>query len=199
MGQATPHLHHHPLRHGIPPATAHDSAMGLDRDDAVRAMLADEVRLLGYIRAIVGQQTLAEDIFQDLVLLVMHKHEQIPNAEALPGWARRASRFLALKALDKRKREQVSMSEPLIALLEAQAAESDGQVDNSEYLEALRSCRETLSPNAQQMLDLRYNQGISGQDIAERLERPLNTVYVAITRLHRSLATCIEKRLGKGT
>jgi RNA polymerase sigma-70 factor (ECF subfamily) len=149
------------------------------------------------VRAIVGSRTLAEDIFQDLVVLVMRKHAEIPNAAALPGWSRRAVRFLALKALEKRARERPVMDEELIALIE-RAVEDDGEPAVDPYLSALGACRDKLSAPARELLALRYEQGIPGEQIAERLGRPLNTVYVTISRLHRTLADCIRARVRGG-
>lgn len=169
-------------------------ADGLDQETALRGILAQEPLLLGFVRAIVGSRTLAEDIFQDLVVLVMRKHAEIPNAAALPGWSRRAVRFLALKALEKRSRERPVMDEELIALIE-RAVEEDGEQAVDPYLSALGACREKLSAPARELLALRYEQGIPGEQIAERLGRPLNTVYVTISRLHRTLADCIRTRV----
>jgi RNA polymerase sigma-70 factor (ECF subfamily) len=189
----------HPAWHGSHAQDDDAAAMadGLDQETALRGILAEEPLLLGFVRAIVGSRTLAEDIFQDLVVLVMRKHAEIPNAAALPGWSRRAVRFLALKALEKRARERPVMDEELIALIE-RAVEDDGEVAVDPYLSALSACREKLSPAARELLALRYEQGIPGEQIAERLGRPLNTVYVTISRLHRTLADCIRTRVRGG-
>lgn len=185
-------------RHSSPNEEAGSSADGLDQETALRGILSQEPLLLGFVRAIVGSRTLAEDIFQDLVVLVMRKHAEIPNAAALPGWCRRAVRFLALKALEKRARERPVMEEELITLIERTVME-DGEPAVDPYLSALGACREKLSAPARELLALRYDQGISGEQIAERLSRPLNTVYVTISRLHRTLADCIRARVrGRG-
>lgn len=184
-------------RHFSPNEEAGSSADGLDQETALRGILSQEPLLLGFVRAIVGSRTLAEDIFQDLVVLVMRKHAEIPNVAALPGWSRRAVRFLALKALEKRARERPVMDEELIALIE-RAVEDDGEPAVDPYLSALGACREKLSAPARELLALRYEQGIPGEQIAERLGRPLNTVYVTISRLHRTLAECIRARVRAG-
>lgn len=170
---------------------------GLDQETAVRGLLTQEPLLLGFIRAIVGSRQTAEDIFQDLMVLVMRKHAEIPNAEALPGWARRAARFLALKALEKRARERPTMDEELVDLLERTWSD-EGDPAPDPYLAALTACRDRLPDHARELLALRYEQGIPGEQIAARLGRPLNTVYVTISRLHRTLEACIRARLKGG-
>ena len=162
----------------------------------MRGILAQEPLLLGFIRAIVGSRQVAEDIFQDLVVLVMRKHSEIPNADALPGWTRRASRFLALKALEKRARERPTMDDELITLLE-QTWTAEEETAADPYLAALTACRDQLPAHARELLALRYEHGIPGEQIAERLSRPLNTVYVTLSRLHRTLEACIRSRLSR--
>lgn len=177
---------------------ARDMSEGLDQEAATRGILAQEPLLLGFLRAIVGSRQVAEDLFQDLVVLVMRKHGEIPNAEALPGWARRAARFLALKALEKRARERPTMDEELIALIDDGWDDDGVRASPDPYLAALVACRERLPPHARELIALRYEQGIPGEQIAARLGRPLNTVYVTISRLHRTLEACIRARLRGG-
>jgi RNA polymerase sigma-70 factor (ECF subfamily) len=176
-----------------PDQTSSD-VVGLDQETALRVVLAQEPLLTGFLRAIVGSRQVAEDLFQDLVVLVMRKHAQIPNVEAVPGWTRRAARFLALKALEKRAREKPTMDETLVDLLE-QTWVDEGAPAPDPYVAALVRCRERLSEHARELLTLRYVHDLSGEQIAAKLGRPLNTIYVTITRLHRSLGECIRARM----
>jgi DNA-directed RNA polymerase specialized sigma24 family protein len=108
------------------PNQTSSDVVGLDQETALRVVLAQEPLLTGFLRAIVGSRQLAEDLFQDLVVLVMRKHAQIPNVDAVPGWTRRAARFLALKTLKKRAREKPTMDEALVDLLERTFVEEAG-------------------------------------------------------------------------
>ncbi len=181
---------------GPPLLAAHrrDMDAGLGQDEAVDGLLSEKPLLVGYARAIVGNRATAEDLFQDLLILVMRKHAEIPNHEALPGWSRRALRFLALKALEKRARERPAMDAELVDLIDATC--SDSAPSRSEgYLEALTACRDRLPERSRRLLAMRYEEEISGQEMAERLGRPVNTVYVTLTRLHRLLEDCIRSRV----
>ena len=170
---------------------------GLGQETALRCVLAQEPLLTGFLRAIVGSRQVAEDLFQDLVVLVMRKHAEIPNADAVPGWTRRAARFLALKALEKRARERPTMDETLVDLLEKTWVD-DGEPAPDPYVAALVRCRDRLPEHARELLTLRYVHDLSGEQIAAKLGRPLNTIYVTITRLHRTLGECIRARLRGG-
>ena len=176
------------------PEEAGSQSTGMDQDEAVDALLAEKPLLVGYARAIVGNRTVAEDLFQDLLILVMRKHAEIPDAQALAGWSRRALRFLALKALEKRSRERPAMDAELVDLIDATCAESQpARADR--YLDALVHCRDRLPERSRRLLAMRYEEEISGQEIADRLGRPINTVYVTLTRLHRALEECVRAQL----
>ena len=62
---------------------------------------------------------------------------------------------------------------------------------------ALRECVEKLSPYARQLIRMRYVDDLSAQDVAERLNRSPNTIYVALSRTYRHLADCVERRLAR--
>lgn len=185
------------MGHAEEHAGSGSSAAGLDQETALRVVLGQEPLLTGFLRAIVGSRPVAEDLFQDLVVLVLRKHAEIPNAEAVPGWTRRAARFLALKALEKRARERPTMDETLIDLLERTFVE-EVPASADPYLAALTHCRARLPEHARELLTLRYVHDLSGEQLAARLGRPLNTVWVTLTRLHRLLRECIQAQLRRG-
>jgi RNA polymerase sigma-70 factor (ECF subfamily) len=181
-----------------PGSASASGGAGLDRETALRLVLEQEPLLVGYARAIVGARDVAEDIFQDLVMLVMRKHGDIPNQQAVPGWTRRATRFLALKRLQKQTRERPVMDDDLVELIDREWADMGLETGDQRYVTALARCREQLPAKSLEMLRLRYDADLSCQEIAERLSRPLNTVYVTITRLHRALEKCIRLRVKAG-
>ncbi len=83
--------------------------MGLDQDTALRLLLDHRGMLLGYVNSIVRDQHLAEDVFQEVSLLVVRKHRGIPARESFPGWVRRAARLEALSALRRKRRARQVM------------------------------------------------------------------------------------------
>jgi RNA polymerase sigma-70 factor (ECF subfamily) len=92
------------------------------------------------------------------------------------------------------------MDEILLDQMEEIWAEHDPS-PTADLVEALRHCLERLSPNARELVKLRYQDGISGSRLAEVVNRQLNTVYVALSRIHRSLGDCIRQHraMGRGS
>jgi RNA polymerase sigma-70 factor (ECF subfamily) len=171
--------------------------LAIDGNILVRLLLRYRTHLLAYIIAIVRDEHLAEDVYQDVAALAFERRDQIANEPALIGWLRTASRLQAMAALRRKSGSPRTLDDHVLELLgddfEALAASPEG-----DEIDALRRCLATLSPYARQMVDLRYVEGVSGQLLADRLGRKLNTIYVALARIHRALGDCIRKRLAEG-
>lgn len=172
--------------------------MPLESDTLVRMILQDRAKLHAYIWAIVRDEDLAEDVFQDVVLQAIAKQQEIESEPHLMGWLRKAARFESLKALRRRRtRPTVVMDEDLLELLEDRWQSYD-RVSNAELVDSLRKCLATLSPAAVSLVRMRYVEGLSGEQAAKKLRQKTHSIYVAIGRIHRRLARCMEQKLAEG-
>lgn len=170
--------------------------MPVNEDTVVRTLLSHRLGLLAYIEAIVRDTHLAEDVFQDVSSLAFQKREQIDDAVHLLKWLRRTARYRASYSMRQRHTQPMMFDDALLDEMDAQWIAAVGAAANeTDRVEALRHCLGELTPNARKLIDLRYNENKSGQDLAEASGKQLNTVYVALTRIHRTLADCIRKRM----
>jgi len=151
--------------------------------------------LLGYIVSIVRDPDLAEDIFQNVAIVVLDKAGAVAKDEEFPIWVRRVARLESLTALRQRKRAPELLDSSVLELLEDQWTESDGAPAPAR--KALRECVKKLSPYAQQLIHMRYVEELSALVVAERLNRSPNTIYVALSRTYRYLAGCVQRRLAR--
>jgi len=164
----------------------------MNKEDIVLVLMRDKARLSGYLYAIVRESALAEDLFQEIVIVAMKKHEQILDPDHLKLWARRAARFEALKALRERRRDPAALDDALLDLLEPvwEEAEPTGVALQTDRL---RHCMDRLSPKAREMLELKYYRSLDGAAIAGALKVKLHSVYVSLSRIHRALSDCLAK------
>jgi RNA polymerase sigma-70 factor (ECF subfamily) len=167
----------------------------LDHGTALRLLLANRAMLLGYINAITGDPTLSEDVFQEVSIVVMDKFATVTGVEGFRPWARTIARFQSLKAVNRRRASPIRLAGEVLDRLDRAWEEQDRDDPRAASVAALEQCIARLTPRAQQLVHLRYHQGLSGQAIADELGKPLNTIYVAISRIHRSLAECIRNQL----
>lgn len=169
--------------------------MAIDGTILVRSLAQLRPNILAYIVSIIGDAHLAEDVLQDVFVSAYQKRDTIENAAHLANWLRVAARHLALNALRDRKSDP-HFSSDILDLLDPHWEPFDAGA-GSDTVHALHECIEKLSPYSRQLVSLRYTQGLSGKRLASHLGKELNTVYVALTRIHRALAECISRRLAR--
>jgi len=168
--------------------------MPLDHDSCVRLLIRERVKLVGYIRAIVGNVHDAEDVFQQISVLVLRKSNEINDAEHFQAWMRSAARLEALNTARKKKRAAHTLDSQVIELLDPQWQRFDS-IESSDLVEALRSCLAGLTENAREIVKLRYHENLTSSQIAKRLQRKTGTIYQAICRAHQTLAECVRVKV----
>lgn len=167
--------------------------MSLKQDTVIRLLLSARMSVIAYIRAIVRDYDLAEDVLQEVSILALTKYESIEDEQHFDGWIRRAARLESLAALRRRGGGPRPLSEDTLDLLDRTWTERTAS-GHADQIEALRYCLDRLSPRSKQIMRLRYEDGMKGSELSEVLQRPLNTIYVAVYRIHRALSECIRKR-----
>ena len=170
--------------------------MAYSSDDIVRFMISQRGQLLGYIWSIVHDEHLAEDVFQDVFIVVCRKSKEIEIADEahLFRWIRKVARFESLNAARKSKRSPLVFQTEIHELHDVEWANADAYAE--ERAEALRICTSKLSAYAERLIRLRYVEKLSGKALAERVNRKVSTVYTALSRIHAALRECVNNRLG---
>jgi len=169
--------------------------MAISEDILLRLLLKHRAMVLGYIISIVRDSGLAEDILQDVSLLALKKKDSINDEQAFPAWIRRTARFEALNAVRRQKKLPQPVDDEVLDLLDEEWSAADTMAPAGRAVEALRNCIDKLTPRAQKLVKLRYFEELSGKRLAEKLGRPVNTVYVALTRIHKNLSSCVRLQL----
>lgn len=166
--------------------------MALNHDKIVRLLFQNRAVLLAYINAIVQDDHMAEDIFQDVSILAINKCSEIHDETHLNKWIRKAARDKSIDELRRLRRQPLQLSENVVVKLEGEW-DAYGTSKTSSMVDALRLCLKKLSPYAAQLVRLRYVDGLTGNALATRVQRKTATVYVALSRVHRTLGQCVKK------
>lgn len=168
--------------------------MPITEDTIVRELWHHRARLLAYIEVIVRDRDLAEDVFQEVSIAALTKRDQINDAEHLVRWLGQAARFHGLTAARNRSNRQRVFDDRVLDQIEAmwQAGQT---ADLGASGDALQACLEKLTPRNRELIELRYQHGLTGAALAEAAGRKQNTVYVTLARLHKSLADCVTREL----
>lgn len=165
--------------------------MVISQQTVVQTLLQQRSALLAYLWTLVRDQHIAEDLFQEVVVLALEKAPEISDEDHLIRWARTTARFKAMNAVRKMSHRPISLSGQALEMLDRAWDRRDDTADEEVY-GALRRCMAKLSPYASQLLKHRYIEGKTGQALADALGRKLNTTYTALSRIHRSLESCIR-------
>jgi RNA polymerase sigma-70 factor, ECF subfamily len=168
----------------------------MHQSNVLRVLLQERAKLLAYIWAIVRDEHLAEDVFQDVSLLAIDKREEIHGEEVLMPWLRRTARYRALHAVQSRKQRPVLLSEGILDALD-ECWEKYDAITAPTLVDALRHCMSRLTTHAREIITLRYVEGLNGAQVAvsrrtSGCSRPSND------RLSSSLALShsVEMRCG---
>lgn len=166
-------------------------------DDAAFAKIMStfEGRTLAYLRGIVGDD--AEDAQQELWLAVYRHLGGLADPGAFRTWLFRSTRHRAIDFLRRRKREHELIDDIPVDTVAIPAADSEGDDEGGPIDEkALTAALMAMPPPQREVMLLRYRDGLSYQEIATVVGRPIGTVR---TRLHHAMKRLQESFLRSQT
>jgi RNA polymerase sigma-70 factor (ECF subfamily) len=161
------------------------------------ALLHYRGMLFGFIYSLVRDVLVAEEIFQEVAVIALEKDRKGDELIREPAqWLKEVVRRL-VQAGFRTRQGRVVQVEPDYLEQVAQAKEIDELTDPQQtQLAALGNCLEHVSPQNRDLLQRRYVQGASYEEIARHMQRTPGALRVLIHRIQRHLADCVEHRLG---
>jgi RNA polymerase sigma-70 factor (ECF subfamily) len=152
------------------------------------------VRLRAFAFSLIPHWADAEEILQESNLIMWKKFEQFTLGTSFYSWA---CRIIHLTAKDFRKRRgrcKVHFSDEF---LERVAAAQTDELEETlaERERMLGSCMQKLTEKHQQLLHLRHQEGKTSEQIAGILGSTAKAVRQALSRIHKALHDCVERRL----
>lgn len=159
----------------------------------VQQLTENQNRLYGYVFSLLGDHSRASDVVQETNMVLWRKLDEFqPDKPFLP-WAFAIARFQVLAHLRDHKRDRLLLDADLAETLSDEAQRQAGQLDSLRA--ALRPCLQLLTPRNRDLIEQRYFHAMSVANVAEALNQTVGAVKVALLRVRRQLAECVEKRL----
>jgi RNA polymerase sigma-70 factor, ECF subfamily len=162
-----------------------------------------ERELFGYLRRYLGDDDLADDVFQNTFLQVFLKIRQYEPGRPARPWLYAIATNQAIDALRRRNRriadrpadavaapDEEGEPRPLFELLPAPGDAPPEVADRAEQAERVRAAVSRLPELLRQAVLLVYFQGLKYQDAADILGIPVGTVK---SRLHAALTKLTEE------
>jgi RNA polymerase sigma factor (sigma-70 family) len=158
--------------------------------------------LLSYLSALLGSQTLAEDVVQDVFVRVIQKiHTFDPDKGSFPVWIRTIGRNMAFNLMRSKKREVLIDAQEIEGIEDVFTAldeyqRNDGQQELwDDKIQMLRQCMTHLSDPMSDTCRMFYYNKKKTADIADALQVTQSLVLKRLERARGSLRVCIEGKL----
>ena len=171
-----------------------ETIMPLNQETIVRTLFAARTRLSAAVWLVVRDAQAAEDIFQNVSVKALTKNVVFEHEGQLLSWAHVTARHEAIDWLRRQRRNVVALDAGVLELLEAEWAAASGP-PSSARVDALRDCLDATPAEGRRLLELRYFEGCSCEEAARAVGLGLDAVYQRLSRLHRALKLCVERRL----
>ena len=158
-------------------------------------MADHQPRLAAYIRSLVGREQSCKDILQETNVTILKKAADFRPGTNFTAWSFRIAYFEVLTWRRTRGREKLFFDSDLVESLALQAEEVAESYD--ERLSALSHCIEKLPDRQRQIIERRYLNSESVQEIAADIGFKANAASQLLHRARISLLNCIKQFINK--
>jgi RNA polymerase sigma-70 factor (ECF subfamily) len=182
--------------------TEPNSGTSKPQDSAARAeefvplLSANTRRIYTYILTLMPNRADAEEILQEVNVLLWQRFHEFEPGTNFGAWACRVAYYKSLHFLERRKLHPTAFSDSMLESLDAEMIAMDDSLD-SEY-QALADCLSKLSQEDRELITFRYADGGAPQRMAEVFDRPIRQIYRALDRIRRALLECVTRKLAIG-
>ena len=159
----------------------------------VQQITENQTRLYGYVFSLLGDHSRAADVVQETNLLLWRKIDEFDPAKPFLPWAFAIARFQVLAHLRDHKRDRLLLDAELAETLSDEAERQAEDIDA--VREALRPCMQQLSSTNRELIERRYVRAMPIAEVASAVNRTAGAIKVALLRIRRQLAECVQKRL----
>ena len=166
------------------------------RERLTRLWLEAEPAVRAFVFAAISSFSDAEDVVQKVALTVARRFHEYDTGRSFEAWVIWLAKSRVIDHYRVAGREKLVFSESLLdqlghSLVTRQTAKSDRAA-------ALEQCIEKLPEKSRQLLELRYEDGASAEEMAASLKSSAGSVRVMLHRIRNLLADCIQKEMRKG-
>ena len=165
-------------------------------DQFIELYTTYEPRLRGYVLSLVPRWSDAEEIAQRCSVILWKKFDQFDPGTNFYAWACQVARLEVKEFRKRAARERVIFSDAFVDAIADKAIELEKEFP--ERAKALQKCVEQLPKSQRELLRLRYDECRSVGSVATVVNKPIEGVYKALSRIRQALHICIDSRLSSG-
>ena len=151
----------------------------------------------GMLTAMVGDAAAAEDLFQEMAIIMTRKREETEEECRFVAWARAIAINLVRDHRKKYARRRIILLDPETLEAVAGAFEEVREPLWDLRREALLKCTEKLPERERRVLRRRYEEALPTEQVAREFKTTRGAVDTLLYRLRRALHQCVQGRLQK--
>ena len=157
--------------------------------------------LMTYLYAATGDSTLAEDLVQETFVVAFQKRDELENVVSFGAWLRGVARNVLRRHYEKCAHEPMLLNFKMLESIEEPAALLEqshlNPVCESQRIALLRKCVQKLTQRARTLIQGRYQDNLSVEQLARRSGLAAGSVPVILHRARTELMNCINKKLAQ--
>ena len=168
------------------------------RDAVVKQAFRYRDALAAYAFGLLRDWTLAEDVVQDVFVVVMNRWSDFVPGTAFYPWLRQIVRNKSLEALRARARKPTALEGQLLERVSAALDEhlDEGVAERQGLMrKALQRCMAVLDGRSLSVIRGYYALSESCEAIARSQRRSANAIRLALSRLRRQLHECMTRQM----
>lgn len=166
-----------------------------DRQTFDRIMGETEPSVRAYIAGLGVSLDTVDDLAQE-VYLEFYRHMDAMPAGILPiRWLKGIARNVCMNYFRASKRREEHRVEAVAEIMVQIEAESAPEPETTDQGVALQSCLQKLTARQRKIVGLRYEEGVTGEEVAHRLSANAGAIRVTLFRLLRMLRDCVTETL----
>ena len=157
--------------------------------------------LMSYLYAATGDSSLAEDLVQETFVVAFQKRLELDDVLSFGAWLRGVARNVLRRHYEKCAHEPMLLNLTMLENIEEPAALLEqshlNPVRESQRIALLRKCVQKLTQRAQSLIQGRYQENLSVEQLARRSGLAAGSVPVILHRARTELMNCITKKLAQ--
>jgi len=163
----------------------------------LRLLAASYRDVFSLVLAIVGKRNDAEDVIQDVCVLLWQKYDDFESGTSFRKWACAIAFHVAKAYVRKeRRRRGVGLSDEALARI-AQFRSAGTELFELRR-DVLRQCLSKLKTTDRKLLSECYQSPTSLVNYAERQGQTVSAIYSKLKRIRRLLSECAQRYLSHG-
>ena len=161
----------------------------------LKIFMSNRHDIQAFILGMVRNSSVAEDIFQNVSIILWEKFDSYEPSLSFKAWARGIASNKVLQYWQKEKRSSEVFSPEFMNSILAAYTRTDS--NTNAMLSALKSCKEKLPEKQNRLLEFKYFKKYKLNQISEEIGKSLAATQKSLSRIRFSLQDCIKKQMSQ--